>query len=108
MIESSAGDLPAEEEAMEPMEIFGVLIVVLCGYFTIADMLADSSYFKRDLAIARQLARKCRAGIVGHPIRFFNAAYSKLPMDHGAIAVHVHEKVGLFMRYHSPHPGHKS
>jgi hypothetical protein len=92
---------------MEPMVIFGVILVVLCGYITCVDMLGDSRYFKRDLAIARQLARKCRAGIVGHNKILINAACGKLSRDQSYIASHIHEKVGMFIRVHSLHPGHK-
>jgi hypothetical protein len=100
--------VPAEESTMEPMIIFGVLLVVLCGYITCVDMLGDSRFFKRDLAIARQLARKCRAGLVGRHKLYINAACGKLSRDHGDVATHIHEKVGLFIRLHSPPPGHKS
>ena len=93
---------------MELMVVFGVLIVVLCGYLAVVDMLADSRFFKRDLAIARQLARKCRAGITRQPVRIFNAACVMLPLGQSDVAAHIHERVGLFMRLHAPHPGHKS
>jgi hypothetical protein len=93
---------------MEPMVIFGVITVVLCGYKTVVDMLGDGRYLKRDLAIARQLARKCRAGIVGHHKLLIKAACGSLARDHLDVATHIHEKAGLFIRLHSPHPGHKS
>lgn len=93
---------------MEPIVIFGIAVVVLCGYITWADMLSDSRYFKRDLAIARQLARKCRAGIMGRHTLFINAACGKLSREQGAVATHIHEKVGLYLRMHSLPSGHKS
>ena len=89
---------------MEPMVIFGIILVVLCGYITSVDMLGDSRYFKRDMAIARQLARKCRAGIVGRK-NLINAVCGKLSRDQSYIASHIHEKVGMFIRVHSLHPG---